>query len=155
MRTGISVTLTLSDRRRLDTVIRDRNSPQKHTGRVAITLLSADGVGTNAIMRWTGKSKTCVWRWQERFMEEGVDGLPRYKTRPSASAPAPCAASGAPTVCSRTTTSGSSCRTIRTSSPSCATSSGCTSIRLPMPSSCRSTRRARSRRSTALSRDCP
>jgi hypothetical protein len=26
-------------------------------------------------MRATGKSKTCVWRWQERFANEGVDGL--------------------------------------------------------------------------------
>ena len=46
-------------------------------------LLSAEGVGTNAIMRETGKSKTCVWRWQERFAVEGVDGLLRDKTRPS------------------------------------------------------------------------
>jgi hypothetical protein len=46
-------------------------------------LLSADGVGTNGIMRQTGTSKTCVWRWQQRFMEEGVDGLLRDKTRPS------------------------------------------------------------------------
>jgi hypothetical protein len=23
-------------------------------------------------MRETGKSKTCVWRWQERFASEGV-----------------------------------------------------------------------------------
>ena len=29
-------------------------------------------------MRETGKSKTCVWRWQERFAVEGVDGLLRY-----------------------------------------------------------------------------
>ena len=28
-----------------------------------------------------GKSKTCVWRWQERFAAEGVDGLLRDKTR--------------------------------------------------------------------------
>jgi hypothetical protein len=42
-----------------------------------------EGVGTNAIMRRTGKSKTCVWRWQERFIEEGFDGLLRDKTRPS------------------------------------------------------------------------
>jgi transposase len=34
-------------------------------------------------MRRTGKSKTCVWRWQERFAEDGVDGLLRDKTRPS------------------------------------------------------------------------
>jgi hypothetical protein len=34
-------------------------------------------------MRRTGKPKTCVWRWQERFMTDGVDGLLRDKTRPS------------------------------------------------------------------------
>ena len=52
--------------------------------RAKILLLTADGVGTNDIMRETGKSKTCVWRWQERFtIEEGFDGLLRDKTRPS------------------------------------------------------------------------
>jgi hypothetical protein len=35
--------------------------------------LSADGAGTNAIMRKTGKAKTCVWRWQERFMQAGAN----------------------------------------------------------------------------------
>ena len=50
-------------------------------------LLTADGLGTNEIMRRTGKSKTCVWRWQERFMQEGFDGLLRDKTRPSRIAP--------------------------------------------------------------------
>lgn len=45
-------------------------------------LLSTDGVGTNAIIAATGKPKTCVWRWQERFMTEGMDGLLRDKTRP-------------------------------------------------------------------------
>ena len=39
--------------------------------------------GTNGIDRRTGKSKTCVWRWQERFAQEGYDGLLRDKTRPS------------------------------------------------------------------------
>jgi hypothetical protein len=34
-------------------------------------------------MRRTGKSKTCAWRWQERFMQQGVAGLLRDKTRPS------------------------------------------------------------------------
>src|SRR3546814_11399233 len=38
-------------------------------------------------MMATGKSKTCVWRWQERFMAEGVDGLLRDKTRPPGIAP--------------------------------------------------------------------
>ena len=83
MRTGISIDLTPPDRRRLDRVVSDRNAPQKHVWRAEIVLLSADSVGTAAIMRRTGKSKTCVWRWQERFMAEGVDGLLRDKTRPS------------------------------------------------------------------------
>jgi hypothetical protein len=28
-------------------------------------------------MRRTGKSKTCVWRWQERFTQQGYEGLLR------------------------------------------------------------------------------
>jgi transposase len=51
--------------------------------RARIVLLSADGLGTNEIMRRTAKSKTCVWRWQERFAEKGCDGLLRDKTRRS------------------------------------------------------------------------
>ncbi len=83
MRTGISVTLSPAVRRRLQAVARNRNSPQKHVWRARIVLLSADGIGTNEIMRQTGTSKTCVWRWQERFMAEGFDGLLRDKTQHS------------------------------------------------------------------------
>ena len=83
MRTGISVSVSPADRVRLDSVVTDRNSPQKHVWRARIVLLSADGHGTHDIMRLTGKSKTCVWRWQERFMVAGANGLLRDKTRPS------------------------------------------------------------------------
>src|SRR5213083_3525486 len=83
MRTGISITITPSQRRQLKAIVGDRNAPQKHVWRARIVLLSADRVGTVEIMRRTGKSKTCVWRWQERFMAEGIDGLLRDKTRPS------------------------------------------------------------------------
>ncbi len=89
MRKGISVTMSAADRRRLEAVAADRNCPQKHVWRARIVLLTAAGLGTMAIMRQTGKSKTCVWRWQERFMEEGVDGLLRDKTRPARKAPLP------------------------------------------------------------------
>ncbi|MCX7310572.1 MAG: helix-turn-helix domain-containing protein [Alphaproteobacteria bacterium] len=84
MRTGICITLKPADRRRLAALARDRNAPHKHVWRAEIVLLSADGVGTNEIMRQTGKSKTCVWRWQERFMQEGHDGLLRVKSHPTA-----------------------------------------------------------------------
>ncbi len=82
MRTGISIEVSRSDRRRLEALVRDRNAAQKHVWRAKIVLLSGDGVGTVGIMRRTGKSKTCVWRWQERFAEEGFEGLLRDKTRP-------------------------------------------------------------------------
>src|SRR5436190_8245666 len=83
MRTGISITLKPADRRRLAALARDRNAPHKHVWRAEIVLLSADGLGANEIMRQTGKSKTCVWRWQERSMQAGYAGLLRDKTRPS------------------------------------------------------------------------
>src|SRR5262245_24146674 len=75
MRTGISITLQAKDRRRLEAIVRDRNALQKHVWRAEIVLLTAEGLRTVEIMRRTGKSKTCVWRWQERFMQESVEGL--------------------------------------------------------------------------------
>src|SRR5215204_4523148 len=87
MRSGIAVEVTAADRDRLHAIVANRNSPQKHVWRAAIVLATADGLGTSAVMRRTGKSKTAVWRWQERFAAEGVDGLLRDKTRPSRIAP--------------------------------------------------------------------
>ena len=83
MRSGIVIDLASLDRERLERICKDRNAPQKHVWRAEIVLLSADGIGTSEIMRRTNTSKTCVWRWQERFMQEGVEGLLRDKTRPS------------------------------------------------------------------------
>ncbi len=70
MRIGISITLKPSDRRRLAALARDRNAPHKHVWRAQIVLLSANGVSTHEIVERTGKSKTCVWRWQERGLSE-------------------------------------------------------------------------------------
>ena len=83
MRTGIIIEVSAADRCRLEAVVADRNSPQKHVWRAKIVLLTAAGFGTNEIMRQAGVAKTAVWRWQERFMQAGVDGLLRDKTRPS------------------------------------------------------------------------
>jgi transposase len=52
-------------------------------------LLSADGVGAMAIQRQTGKGKPTIWRWQARFMAEGVDGLLHDATRPGRKKPLP------------------------------------------------------------------
>ena len=82
MRTGISITITRSVRGRREAMTRTV-TPRRNTLGGRRSSSSADGVGTNEIMRRTGKSKTCVWRWQERFMKEGIDGLLHDKTRPS------------------------------------------------------------------------
>src|SRR5215207_5334796 len=62
MREGITVEVSAADRARLRAIVADRNSPQKH-----------------------------VWRWQARFMAEGVAGRPRDKTRPPGTPPLPSA----------------------------------------------------------------
>jgi transposase len=56
---------------------------RKHVWRAKIVLLTAAGHGTAEIIRATGKAKTVIWRWQERFREEGAEGLWHDKTRPS------------------------------------------------------------------------
>jgi transposase len=82
-RADATIPLTAGARQELEVVARSRRTPQGLARRAQIVLLTADGVGTNEIMRRTGTSKTCVWRWQERFADEGFEGLARDKTRPS------------------------------------------------------------------------
>jgi transposase len=89
MRAGIVVNVTGDDRRRLEAIVADRSAPQKHVWRARIILATAEGCGTSEVMRRSGTSKPVVWRWQERFMEEGVDGLLRDKTRKPGKAPLP------------------------------------------------------------------
>src|SRR5208282_5851828 len=91
MRKGIEVRLGPGDRERLAAVIGSGNSPQKHVWRARIVLLSGDGLGTMAIQRQTGKGKPTIWRWQARFMAEGVDGLLHDATRPGRKKPLPAA----------------------------------------------------------------
>src|ERR1700747_2235349 len=83
MRERTNIQLSVADRNELKSVVANRNSPQKHVWRAKIVLMTADGHGTAEIMQATGKAKTVIWRWQERFGEEGVAGVLRDKTRPS------------------------------------------------------------------------
>jgi transposase len=86
-RDDICIYVSPSSRARLAALIGARKTPSKAVWRAKIVLATADGHGTNEIMRRTGKSKPCVWRWQERYIEEGVDGLLRDKTRPPGKKP--------------------------------------------------------------------
>ncbi len=49
----------------------------------------ANGCGTTEIMRRRGKSETCIWRWQQRGMEEDVDGHFHDVAHPPGKAPLP------------------------------------------------------------------
>ena len=83
MGTGITFHVSSTDGKRLQAIVHDRNSPQNRVWRARIVLATADGLGTSAVMRTAGVSKTAVWRRQGRFMDEVVDGLLRDKTRPA------------------------------------------------------------------------
>ena len=83
MRGNLGLFVSSADRGRLAAIIADRNSPQKHVWRAQVVLMTGDRIGTAEIMRRTGLGKVSVWRWQERYIEAGVEGLLRDKTRPS------------------------------------------------------------------------
>ena len=83
MRGNLGLFVSSADRARLAAIVADRNSRQKHAQRAHVVLLTGERLGTAEIMRRTGLSKPSVWRWQQRYVEAGVDGLLRDKTRPS------------------------------------------------------------------------
>jgi hypothetical protein len=72
MRAGIFIMIIRPDRRRL-AMTEDRNSTQRHVWRAAIVLPNADGVGAQRDHAPDRHVQVCVWRWQQRFVEEGVD----------------------------------------------------------------------------------
>lgn len=88
-RDDICLYLCSSVRARLEALISDRNTARKVVWRAGIVLATADGCGTSEIMRRSQSSKPTVWRWQERYLDEGVMGLQRDKTRPSRVPPLP------------------------------------------------------------------
>lgn len=77
-----TITLVGADRRALERLIADRDTAVKVVWWAQIVLATARGVSTGAIAKETGKDKMTIWRWQQRFADEGVEGLPRDKTRP-------------------------------------------------------------------------
>ena len=81
--------LSAKDRAELEKIVGDGNVAQKIVKRAKIVLMMADGVGVMAIMRAVGVSKTTVWRWQEYFVEAGVVGLVKGRSKPPGKKPIP------------------------------------------------------------------
>jgi len=86
-RTTHELPLTRKDRTALEALAWNGNTPQKIAKRARIVLLTADGLSVNAIMRETGASKTSVWNWPKRFIEVGVEGLLKDKSKKPGKAP--------------------------------------------------------------------
>lgn len=76
------IALAAADRRRLEAIVSDRNSAQKHVWRARIVLLSSEGLALMGIAEKAGVAKRTVQLWRQRVAEEGVDGLLRDKSRP-------------------------------------------------------------------------
>jgi len=87
----VCILLGEEDRMRLAAIVGDRNRAQKHVQRARIVLLSADRLSVLAVARQTDASRPAVWRWQQRFAEQGVDGLLHDKTRKPGKKPLPAA----------------------------------------------------------------
>jgi len=85
----VCVIVGADDRARLAAIISDRSRRLKHVQRARIVLLSAEQLPVLEIARQIGISRPAVWRWQQRYGEEGVDGLLRDKTRPPGKPPLP------------------------------------------------------------------
>lgn len=83
----VCIQLINDDRERLQRIVGDRNTAQKHAWRARIILASAEGLNVQDIARQVGISRPAVWRWQQRFAEEGVNGLLRDKSRPPGTPP--------------------------------------------------------------------
>lgn len=88
-RFDICLYLGPADCAELEALTTNRNTARKLVWRAEIMLATADVHGTFEIMRRAKTSKPTVWRWQERYLDEGVVGLKRDKTRPSRVPPLP------------------------------------------------------------------
>ncbi len=83
------IRLSDGDRERLERIAKDPQSIQKHVWRVRIIPGLGSGRSAAEAMRRTGKCRSTVERWWDRFLEQGVDGLLRDATRPPGLEPTP------------------------------------------------------------------
>jgi hypothetical protein len=88
-RDDICLYLGPADRARLEALCANRNTLRKVVWRAMIVLATADGCGTSEIMRRAATSKPTVWRWQHRYLDEGVAGSGATRPGPRACRPCP------------------------------------------------------------------
>ncbi len=77
----VSLLLSGEDRTGLHGIVEDRRRPVKHVQRAKIILLSAERLPVLEIAKRVGVSRPMVWRWQQRYAEESLEGLLRVNRR--------------------------------------------------------------------------
>ena len=87
MTTESWVQLSPEDRAELGGWLAGRNTPQKLVWRARIVLMWADGAGITKIVQATGKTKRTAYRWRDRYVERGIEGLRRDASRPGRKKP--------------------------------------------------------------------
>jgi transposase len=70
-----NIILADADRQALEAVLRSHKTPQSRALRARIVLKSGAGESVEAIATSLGTSTKSVYKWRNRFLESGIDGL--------------------------------------------------------------------------------
>ena len=79
----MKITLTEEGRTGLERWLKSRSVGDKQRLRARMVLMTADGLSTTVIMATLGVSNPTLNKWRNRYLERGVGGLKKGKTRPS------------------------------------------------------------------------
>ena len=89
MRTPMKLDLREQDRTTLNRWVKSRAVGEKQTLRARIVLMTADRMSSQEIMNTLKISAPTLNLWRRRFVECGIEGLKKGKTRPSRIPPLP------------------------------------------------------------------
>ena len=81
MRVAAQVTLTASERRRLETWASARSTAVRLVERSKIVLMACAGMTNQAIAHALGIDQNTVGRWRNRFVKEGAKGIEKERPR--------------------------------------------------------------------------
>jgi transposase-like protein len=74
-RSPFVIVLSDEDRRRLESLVRQRTAEQRMVMRARIVLAAAEGAQNASIAARLGVVVNTVIKWRKRFYEEGMEGL--------------------------------------------------------------------------------
>ena len=82
MRVALKISLSKTERRKLERMAAARASSVRCRERAAIVLLADEGLTNKEIAMRLGQDKMKVGRWRRRYAEQGMAGILKDKTRP-------------------------------------------------------------------------